>query len=89
MTKSVELALAGHIAALEVDEDMRDRFTESSMTAESYDGKLYGLPKSSETPVFVYNKALMEEAPKTMDEVYSFSKDFTKDGNYGFLAIMG
>jgi arabinogalactan oligomer / maltooligosaccharide transport system substrate-binding protein len=82
-----ELALAGHIAALEVEGDVEERFTESSMTAESYDGKLYGLPKSSETPVFVYNKELMEEAPKTMDEVYTFSKDFTKDGNYGFLAL--
>ncbi|PFA66433.1 cyclodextrin-binding protein [Bacillus sp. AFS015802] len=82
-----ELALAGHIAPLEVESEVKDRFTESSMSAETYDGKLYGLPKSSETPVFIYNKALMEEAPKTMDEVYTFAKDFTKDGNYGFLAL--
>ena len=33
-----------------------------------YDGKLYGLPKATETPVFIYNKELMREAPETMDE---------------------
>nr|WP_285813711.1 extracellular solute-binding protein [Rossellomorea marisflavi] len=82
-----ELALAGHIAPLEVSDDVKKRFTESSILAESYDGKLYGLPKSSETPVFIYNKELMKEAPASMDDVYSFAKDFTKDGNYGFLAL--
>lgn len=82
-----ELALAGHIAPLEVSDDVKKRFTESSILAESYDGKLYGLPKSSETPVFIYNKELMKEAPGSMDDVYSFAKDFTKDGNYGFLAL--
>jgi arabinogalactan oligomer / maltooligosaccharide transport system substrate-binding protein len=82
-----ELALAGHIAPLEVSDDVKKRFTESSILAESYDGKLYGLPKSSETPVFIYNKELIKEAPASMDDVYSFAKDFTKDGNYGFLAL--
>ncbi|KQU60678.1 cyclodextrin-binding protein [Bacillus sp. Leaf406] len=82
-----ELALAGHIAPLEVSDDVKKRFTESSILAESYDGKLYGLPKSSETPVFIYNKELMKEGPASMDDVYSFAKDFTKDGNYGFLAL--
>ncbi len=82
-----ELALAGHIAELNVDQEVLDRFSESSILAQNYDGNLYGLPKSSETPVFIYNKALMETAPATMDEVNSFAKDFTKDGNYGFLAL--
>ena len=82
-----EMALAGHIAELNAEQDLVDRFSESSILAQTYNGTLYGLPKSSETPVFVYNKALMEEAPATIDEVYDFAKDFTKDGNYGFLAL--
>ncbi|MGF2615320.1 extracellular solute-binding protein [Rossellomorea vietnamensis] len=82
-----EMALAGHIAELDVEQEIVDRFSESSILAQSYEGALYGLPKSSETPVFIYNKELMEEAPSTMDEVYDFSTDFTKDGNYGFLAL--
>ena len=82
-----EMALAGHIAELNVEQDVLDRFTESSILAQTYNGTIIWFPKSSETPVFIYNKDLMEEAPATMDEVYDFSKDFTKDGNYGFLAL--
>ncbi|RIW35297.1 extracellular solute-binding protein [Bacillus salacetis] len=82
-----EMALAGHIAELDAEQDVIDRFSESSILAQSYEGALYGLPKSSETPVFIYNKELMEEAPATMDEVYDFATDFTKDGNFGFLAL--
>ncbi len=29
----------------------------------------------------------MDKAPETMDDVYTFAKDFTKDGKYGFLAL--
>ncbi|MGG3926713.1 extracellular solute-binding protein [Metabacillus fastidiosus] len=36
----------------------------------------------------MYNKKFMKEAPKTMDEVYSFAKWFIKDGKYGFLAVL-
>lgn len=82
-----QVATEGLIAELDVDKAVIERFSESSIDAETYDGKLYGLPKSSETPVFIYNKDLMKEAPKTMDDVYNFSKDFNKDGNYGFLAL--
>ncbi|WP_226669738.1 extracellular solute-binding protein [Metabacillus litoralis] len=82
-----ELAVQGHLAELTVDQAVVDRFSESSISAQTYDGKLYGLPKSSETPVFIYNKELMDAPPATMDEVYDFSKDFTGDKKYGFLAV--
>jgi arabinogalactan oligomer / maltooligosaccharide transport system substrate-binding protein len=82
-----ELATQGLIAELKVEDDTVGRFSESSISAQTFDGKLFGLPKSSETPVFVYNKDLMSEPPATMDDLYTFSKDFTKGGNYGFLAL--
>ncbi len=82
-----QIATEGLLAELKVDKSVTDKFAQSSIDAQSYDGKLYGLPKSSETPVLIYNKDLMKEAPKTMDDLYAFSKDFTKDGNYGFLAL--
>ncbi|MGG1396711.1 extracellular solute-binding protein [Bacillus salipaludis] len=82
-----QVATEGLIAELKVDKSVTDTFSQSSIDAETYNGKLYGLPKSSETPVFIYNKDLMPEPPKTMDEVYKFSKDFTKGGKYGFLAL--
>lgn len=79
-------AVEGLLAEVQVDQSVVDTFTESSIKALTYEGKLYGLPKAVETPVFVYNKALMSEAPATMDEVYAFAKENTKDGQYGFLA---
>ncbi|MBO9128678.1 extracellular solute-binding protein [Bacillus sp. 165] len=77
----------GLLAEVKVDDSVLDKFTDSSVAAERFDGKLYGLPKATETPVFIYNKKLMPKAPETMDELYTFSKDFTKNGNYGFLAL--
>jgi arabinogalactan oligomer / maltooligosaccharide transport system substrate-binding protein len=81
------LVTEGLIVPLHVDEEVVNQFTESSIQAMTFDGELYGLPKSTETPVLIYNKALLEKAPETMDELYSFAKDFSKDGKYGFLAL--
>lgn len=82
-----QVATEGLIAPLTVDSSVTSRFSQSSIDAETYKGKLYGLPKSSETPVFIYNKALMTEVPKTTDDLYNFAKSFTKNGKYGFLAL--
>ncbi|CAH0344154.1 extracellular solute-binding protein [Bacillus sp. CECT 9360] len=82
-----QVVTEGLIQEVKVEQSVLDTFTEASVQAQMYDGKLYGLPKSTETPVFIYNKKLMDSAPATMDEVYSFSKEFTKGGNYGFLAL--
>ena len=82
-----QAAVEGLISPIEVDQSVVDTFTESSIQAENFDGKLYGLPKATETPVFIYNKDLMDKAPESMDEVYDFAKDYTKDKQYGFLAL--
>lgn len=82
-----QVVTEGLIQEITVEEDILARYSESATSALKYNGTLYGLPKATETPVFIYNKALMEEAPATMDELYTFSKDFTKGDNYGFLAL--
>ncbi|MDO6657548.1 extracellular solute-binding protein [Anaerobacillus sp. 1_MG-2023] len=82
-----QAAVEGLISPIEVEQSVIDTFTESSIQAENFDGNLYGLPKATETPVFIYNKDLMDKAPESMDEVYDFAKDFTKDKQYGFLAL--
>jgi arabinogalactan oligomer / maltooligosaccharide transport system substrate-binding protein len=82
-----QLVTEGLIQEIKVDQEVLDRFTESSIQAQMYDGKLYGLPKATETPVFIYNKKLMNKAPETMDELYEFAKEFTKGEQYGFLAL--
>ena len=82
-----QVVTEGLIQEITVEDSILKTYSESSVNAQMYDGKLYGLPKATETPVLIYNKALMPEAPKTMDELYTFSKDFTKGDNYGFLAL--
>lgn len=77
----------GYIKELEVSDEILDQFTSSSVEALKYEGKLYGLPKATETPVFIYNKALLPEVPENLEDLYTKSQEVTKDGNYGFLAI--
>lgn len=77
----------GYIAPLEVSEDVLSQYTESSVEAFEYEGELYGLPKATETTVFIYNKEQISEAPETMEEVYDLSVEKTNGDNYGFLAI--
>jgi arabinogalactan oligomer / maltooligosaccharide transport system substrate-binding protein len=77
----------GLLAEMKVKDEVLNTFTDLSVKAQKYNDKLYGLPKSTETPVFIYNKKLMPKAPETMDELYAFAKDFTKDDKYGFLAL--
>ena len=80
------LAIEGLIAPMEVSDDVTKLYTESSINALTYDGKLYGLPKSTETPVFIYNKKQMPEAPESLDDVLAFSKGDKGGAQYGFLA---
>ncbi|MCD8501797.1 MAG: extracellular solute-binding protein [Bacillaceae bacterium] len=77
----------GLIAPIEVDEEILTIFTDSSLEAMTYNGQLYGLPKTTETPVFIYNKAYMDEAPATLDELYEFAVEFTTGDKYGFLSL--
>nr|WP_242004500.1 extracellular solute-binding protein [Vibrio cincinnatiensis] len=76
----------GLLVPLKVDQTILDTFTESAVDALTYQGQLYGLPKAVETLVMVYNKDLMPELPKTMEEIYQASKQSRAQGNYGLLA---
>ncbi|SHG47477.1 sugar ABC transporter substrate-binding protein [Ornithinibacillus halophilus] len=77
----------GYIAPIEVSDEVLSQYTSSSVEAFEYEGKLYGLPKATETPVFIYNKELLPEVPETMEELYELTKEATNGDEYGFLAI--
>lgn len=76
----------GLIAELKVDKAFLDTFTKPAVDAQTYQGKLYGIPKAVETIVMIYNKDLLPKAPETMDELYKFSKEQRAAGKYGLLA---
>ncbi|MCQ6265485.1 extracellular solute-binding protein [Fictibacillus sp. WQ 8-8] len=80
------LATEGLIEPLNISSDITSQYTDSSISALTFKGKLYGLPKSTETPVFIYNKKYMKEAPATLDDLYKFSKGDKGGAQYGFLA---
>lgn len=69
------------------EEQSKTENSEIAVNAVSYDGVLYGYPRSVETYALFYNKALIAEAPKTFDEVVEFSKTFndTKNNKYGLM----
>ncbi|XID92168.1 extracellular solute-binding protein [Paenibacillaceae bacterium WGS1546] len=69
------------------EEETRNSMLETAIEASSYDGVLYGYPKSVETYALFYNKDLYPEAPQTWDEIIKFSETFT-DPDQKKYAIM-
>ena len=76
----------GLISELKVDPAYLATFTKPAVDAQTYDGKLYGIPKAVETIVLVYNKDLLPKAPEKFDDLIAFSKEQRKAGKYGLLA---
>jgi multiple sugar transport system substrate-binding protein len=77
-------------------EDLTDRITdaikkdvpESSLSAVTYQGKLYGMPLFNSSKHLFYNAKLLKDAgfdkpPTTLDEFVAQAKATTKDGNWG------
>lgn len=78
-----------------IDADKYDTsvFSEQSLTSNTIDGQIYGIPFESYTIQLYYNKTLLKEAgydepPKTMEEMYEMAVAATKldaDGNIDVL----
>ncbi|WNJ95114.1 extracellular solute-binding protein [Vibrio ruber] len=78
--------IQGLLAPVQVDKAVIDTFSQPSIAALTYNGVLYGLPKSVETVFMVYNKDLISELPDTLDKIFELSKQFRKENKYGLLA---
>jgi arabinogalactan oligomer/maltooligosaccharide transport system substrate-binding protein len=76
----------GLIAELNTDKAVMGTFTKPAVDAQTYNGKLYGIPKAVETIVLIYNKDLLPKAPEKMDDLYTFSKTQRAANKYGLLA---
>jgi arabinogalactan oligomer/maltooligosaccharide transport system substrate-binding protein len=73
------------------EEETRASSVEAAITATSYEGVLYGYPKSVETYALFYNKDLVPNPPKTWDEVIEFSKGYNNlaENKYGIMWEVG
>ncbi|WP_316676847.1 extracellular solute-binding protein [uncultured Tolumonas sp.] len=76
----------GLISELNTDKAVMNSFTKPAVDAQTYNGKLYGIPKAVETIVLIYNKDLLPKAPEKMDDLYTFSKTQRAANKYGLLA---
>jgi len=76
----------GLLSPMAVDKDILASFTTPALTALTYKGTLYGLPKAIETVVMVYNKDLVPELPTHLNDILALSKKFREKGDYGLLA---
>lgn len=76
----------GLLSELKVDAKYMDSFTKPAVDAQTYEGKLYGIPKAVETIVLVYNKDILPKAPETFDDLIKVSKEQRATNKYGLLA---
>lgn len=75
----------GHILEITDTQALTDNIPQSGIDAVTYDGKYYGYPFSSDTYALFYNKDLVEEVPKTWEDVEKFCESFNGDGKYGII----
>lgn len=72
-----DAATSGLLLANDVfAEETTKNNTEASIVGSTYDGVLYGYPRAAETPALYYNKSLVPEPPKSMDELLELGKKF-------------
>ncbi|MFD0712775.1 maltose ABC transporter substrate-binding protein [Paenibacillus sp. GCM10027626] len=69
------------------EEETRATMVDAALAASTYEGVLYGYPKSVETYGLFYNKDLMPEAPKTWDDVIKFANSYN-DPKQNKFALM-
>ncbi|MBC7231936.1 MAG: maltose ABC transporter substrate-binding protein [Chloroflexi bacterium] len=63
----------------------RAKYTQTALDSFTIDGHLLGVPICADVYALLYNKTLISEPPKTMDELIAKAKEMTKGDTYGFL----
>ncbi|MFD9624742.1 extracellular solute-binding protein [Peribacillus muralis] len=81
-----KLVKEGLIQEVKVEKGVLKAFNESSIKAEMYQDKVFGLPRSINTSVLIYNKKLMPKAPETMTDLYKIAKKIRNGDVYGYHA---
>ncbi|WP_332695949.1 sugar ABC transporter substrate-binding protein [Halalkalibacter lacteus] len=81
--------LQGVASELTLTEEQRSGYEESALEAFTYDGKLLGIPSSVETIGLFYNKELVPDAPKTIEDITNIAASLTntEKDEYGFLNV--
>ena len=79
-----EVVESGVLAELNKDDYTDYKFIEGSLNGYTYDGKLYGLPKTTDVGLFYYNEKMFKdngwEVPTTYDELLELAKKINDKG---------
>jgi maltose/maltodextrin transport system substrate-binding protein len=86
-----ELAESGLIEPLTLSGDLKKNYLKVAVDSFTYKGKVYGYPYDLEAVALVYNKKLVKQPPKTMEELLATAKKLTdkSKNQYGFLYESG
>ena len=76
-----EMGIIEPVNKLVSDDDLKNLIP-MTLQAGTYKNEKYQLPLYFESLLFIYNKDLMQEAPKTTDELLAKAKAETKDNKY-------
>lgn len=76
----------GLLSPLVLDATQQAAYTPSAMAAFIQNKVVYGVPKAVETLVLIYNKDLLPQPLKTLDEYRAFSQKQRAAKQYGLLA---
>ncbi|ASK62659.1 ABC transporter substrate-binding protein [Virgibacillus phasianinus] len=81
-----DLVLRGLVAPVSLG-DKKSEYTDTALQAVQYDGDYWGYPAVIETYAMYYNKSLVDEAPKTMEDLMAIAERDTKpaEDKFGFL----
>jgi len=73
------------------EDETKANNSEIAVNAVTYDGVLYGYPRSVETYALFYNKDLVSEVPTTFEEVVEFANTFNdpKNNKYAIMWEIG
>jgi maltose/maltodextrin transport system substrate-binding protein len=71
-------AQSGLLQSINVDDQYRAKFPEKAWQAVTYRGKLWGYPLTFESVTLIYNKALISDIPKSLQQVAALSADYQK-----------
>ena len=82
----VEMDLLEPITNIIPEEELQG-YMDSTIEAATYKGQIYQLPIYYETLLFMYNRLYMsdDEVPSTTEELYTYMKENTNGGHYGFV----
>lgn len=68
---------------------MNSTYSKAAVDADTFEGKIYGVPEAVEAITLIYNKKLInaDQIPKTTDNLYAFAHDYhlTHPDGYGVV----